>query len=128
MTEEKNKTTLRILVGDDNESLERALARALSLNGFETDSASTPQETIAKARANDYFAVITDLEYTDGGREGYEVLRQIRDSPTHKILYTAQSGFEFAAEGFAEGADYVILRKKHSELIELLNKLRGERK
>ena len=112
----------RILIGDDKEQVRTALARALKLRKLEADLVSTPEETIAKARTGNYSAVITDLEYTENGREGYEVLRQIRNIPALKILYTGQMGFEYAAEGFAEGADYVVLRKDESQLMELLDK------
>lgn len=111
----------KILIGDDKEQVRTALARALKLRNLEADLVSTPEEIIAKAKAGNYGVVITDLEYTDNGREGYEILRQIKDIPALKILYTGQMGFEYAAEGFAEGADYVVLRKDESQLMELLD-------
>ncbi len=121
--------TSRILIGDDNEQIRKSLARTLKLRKLETDLASTPEEVIRKAKANNYSAIITDLEYTEGGREGYEVLRQIKETPSVKILYTGQIGFEFLAEGLANGADYVVLRKEISQLTEVLDKIiRGKMK
>jgi DNA-binding response OmpR family regulator len=117
----------KILIGDDREQVRCSLGRALRARKIEVDLAATAQEVIRKARANNYDAVITDLEYTEGGREGYEVLRQISDLPTLKVLYTAQSGFEFEAEGLECGADYVILRKDHSRLLQLLNEKLGDK-
>jgi len=112
----------RILYGDDNEQMRSSLARALKLRNLEADLASTPEETIAKARANNYAAVITDLEYSAGGREGYDVMREIKDLPALKVLYTAQSGFEYTAEALVNGADYAVLRKDPAQLINLLER------
>jgi len=111
----------RILYGDDNEQNRNALARALRLRRYEADLAATPQEFVAKARANSYHALITDLEYTPEGREGYEVLREIRELPALKVLFTGQSGFEYEAEAYESGADFAVMRKDSSALIKLLD-------
>lgn len=113
--------TTKILYGDDNEQSRKSLAKALKLRGLEADLASTPQEFLEKARANQYHALITDLEYTEGGREGYEVLREIKDLPTLKILYTGVSGFEYEAEAYMNGADLAVLRKDSSALMKMLD-------
>jgi DNA-binding response OmpR family regulator len=114
--------TSKILIGDDNQQMLRSLSRALRFKGLETDLASTSQEVIEKARQGNYSAIITDLAYTEGGREGYEVLKQIKQVSAIKILYTAESGFEHVPEGFMNGADYVVLRKDSSQLMEILQK------
>jgi len=113
----------RILYGDDNEQKKESLARELRLRRLEVDLASTPAETISKARAGNYFAVVTDLNYTEEGTEGYEVLKQLKDLPAKKILYTGQAGFEYVADGFMHGADYVVLSKHEKSLLEVLDKL-----
>ena len=115
----------RILYGDDNEQLRNSLARALKLRKLEVDLASTPQELVTKARANKYHAVITDLDYTSEGREGYSVLKEIKDLPTLKVLYTGQAGYEFLPEAFESGANYAILNKNQHQLMDLLDKELG---
>jgi DNA-binding response OmpR family regulator len=114
---------MRVLVGDDKQEIRDSLARALKLRGLEVDLAQTPQEVIARARNGSYGAVVTDLQYTENGSEGYEVLRELRNLPAKKIIYTAQSGFEYAAEAFESGADYAVLRKDSSELYRILDEL-----
>jgi DNA-binding NtrC family response regulator len=113
--------TKKILIGDDNKQVRNSLARALKIRELESDLASTPQETITKARSGEYYAVITDLGYTKDGREGYNVLRAIADLHAVKILYTGQMGFEYAAEAFSVGADYAVLRKDQKQLMEVLD-------
>ena len=125
MMQEKDMV-VRVLFGDDKPEIREDLTKALRECKLKVDLASTPQEVIAKARAGNYLAVITDLNYTRDGNEGYDVLRELRDNSSCKILYTAKMGFEFAAEGLEKGADYVILRKDKSQLIELVTKLAGE--
>lgn len=120
---------MRVLIGDDNERIANSLARALRPRGLEADLADTPQEVIAKAGAGNYSAVITDLEYTPEGREGFEVLRAIKDLPALKILYTGRNGFEVEAEALVEGADYAVLNKDYDRLFEILQEnIFGDRK
>jgi DNA-binding NtrC family response regulator len=111
----------QILIGDDKEKVRTSLARALGARGLETEAVNTPGEVITRARAKKYAVVITDLNYTHEGTEGYDVLRQLKDIPALKILYTGQMGFECAAEAFGLGADYIVLRKDESQLMEVLN-------
>ena len=118
-------TNKRILYGDDKEMNGKALARALRGIGFEVDLAINPQEFLAKARNGNYRALITDLEYTDGGREGYEVLKQIRNLPGLKMLFSGVAGFEYEAEAYECGADFAVLKKDQSRLLEILDKELG---
>jgi CheY-like chemotaxis protein len=111
----------RILYGDDKEENRRSLARALRLRNLEVDLVSSPAELVAKARAEKYGVIVTDLDYTLEGREGYEVLKQIKDLPAVKVLYTGQAGYEFIPEAFENGADWVVLRKKESDLLEVFD-------
>jgi DNA-binding response OmpR family regulator len=115
--------TNKILIGDDNQEVKEFLARTLKLRGLEVDLVSTPHETIAKAKENQYSVIITDLEYAPNGREGYDVLRAIKGLPATKILYTGLEGFEFVMEGILNGADAVILRKNQSHLLDTLQEL-----
>jgi len=119
--QENLKMTKRILYGDDNEQNRNALARALRLRKYEVESVGTPQEFVAKAKANSYHALITDLEYTENGREGYEILRQVRGIPALKILFSGVAGFEHEAEAYESGADFAVMKKDSSALVKLLD-------
>lgn len=115
----------KILFGDDREEVRISIARELKLRKLEVDLASTPSEMITKAKEYPYSAIVTDLEYTPDGREGYEVIKAIKDLPAVKIVYTGLNGFEYVAEGILTGADHVVLGKRQSELLGILEKLKG---
>ena len=124
-----NKTNLerrmRILVGDDNPQVRESLARDLKLRNLEVDLVSNPQEVVAKARTGNYDVVVSDLQYTPEGREGYDVLRELQNIRAKKVLYTAQSGFESESEALELGVDYFVSAKDASRLYKLLDELKG---
>ncbi len=117
----------KVLYGDDREDMREALAKELKLRNLEVELASTAEELVTKARTKEYGVIITDLEYTLEGLEGYEVLRQIKDIAALKILYSGVTGFEYEVDAFDAGADYAVLRKNQSRLLEILDKELGER-
>ena len=53
--------------------------------------AETPEETIAMASASKYDAVITDLNYTDNGQEGYNVLSALKGKYNVLVLWTSDA-------------------------------------
>ena len=116
---------MKILIGDDKQEEREKLARALS--GYDLTLAETPEEVVNKARQIKYDAVVTDLEYTEGGQEGYEVLRQIQDLTENRILYTGARGFELVIEGTLAGATEVVEGKNSSELLRILSELDSKR-
>jgi CheY-like chemotaxis protein len=117
----------KVLYGDDREDMRNSLAKALREKNLEVELelVDNHQELVARAKANNYDAVISDLDYSPEGREGYEVLKQIRHLPAIKVLYTGEAGFEYEAEAFEHGADYAVLRKNEIVLVSLLEKLLG---
>jgi CheY-like chemotaxis protein len=115
-----------ILYGDDNEGNRLKVAESLRERGYEVDLTNSPQELVSKARNGNYSAVISDLEYSPNGTEGYEVIRQMRNLPTLKILFTGRAGLENAVEALEGGADWVVFHKSLGELVKILdNSLKG---
>lgn len=112
----------KILYGDDNEQNRSRVAQALRKRGYNVDSVNSPQEFVLRARSGDYNVVISDLDYSPEGAEGYGIMRQIMQIPTLKILFTGRSGFENIAEGIENGADFVITSKSLDDLINLLER------
>lgn len=76
----------RILVGDDR--LEFARSNFPSIPNAEVEFVDNPRRVIEKAQAGEYSMVVTDLEYTQGGREGFQVLEALRENKARKILWT----------------------------------------
>lgn len=123
------ETKMKVLYGDDRLENREALAGELRSRGLDVDLAASVEEMLAKAKANSYHAFVTDLEYTEGGREGFDVLRQLKSYSGLKVLYSGISEFGAEVEALERGADYAVLRKNQPVLLEVLArelKLGGE--
>lgn len=121
----KTKSYLKVLIGDDSSQIRNTLARQLMVMGLESDLRATAEEIIGAAKKENYLAIITDLEYTSNGEEGYRILEETRELPTTRILYTGRRGFETFVEALGHGADYVVLRKDLAELLEIIEEIKG---
>jgi len=124
-TNEKQVERKRILIGDDKQKERTSLARALG--NYNLTFAEAPDEVINKARQSRYDLIITDLEYTEGGKEGFQVLREIKDLSEKRILYTGRRGFEMVMEGIFAGATEVVEGKNLSQLLEIVSELNSKR-
>lgn len=110
---------MRILIGDDNKEALSSLKRAL--RGLELDLAYTPEETIGKASQARYDKIVTDLDYTERGAEGFRVLREIRNKAQIRALYTARADeIGIREEAEKNGATHVIAKQDLMGLIRLL--------
>lgn len=112
----------QILYGDDREDKRTELkARAESL-GYSIDLVESPEDFISRARGNNYDVLVSDLDYSPEGSEGYMLMKKLEHNPSLRIIYTGRAGFEHIAEGFSSGADHVVLNKDLGELVEILEK------
>jgi DNA-binding response OmpR family regulator len=111
-----------ILYGDDNEKIGLDVAGFLKEKGYNVDLVSSPKEFTSRARLGKYNAVVSDLDYSPQGAEGYDAIKEIRDIPSFKVIFTGRAGFEHAAEGFECGADRVVLSKNLGRLLDVLEK------
>lgn len=57
----------------------------------EVEFVNDPKEVIKKARTGEYTIIVTDLMYTPGGQEGFDVLESLRDLKIRKILWTGNA-------------------------------------
>jgi DNA-binding NtrC family response regulator len=132
-----------LLVVEDNATLRRAIARALSARCErveEADSCAAARDRIAQA--DDAFTVVlTDLRLSDGS--GLEVLAaaRAREPRSAVVLMTAHGSVEAAVEAMREGAvDFlqkpfelaelearVMLAASHAQLVGEVVLLRAER-
>ncbi len=111
----------KILIGDDNTEFLTSFSRALRRLEIEVDTATTPDEVTAKAQKTRYDKIVTDLDYTDGGAEGYQVLQEIKNLAPIRVLYTARAGVEgVKQEAERNGATHVINKSDVSGLMRLL--------
>ena len=107
----------KILVVDDDAVARRLLEEIMRDEGYRVDPASSGREAIAKADANVYDLVITDLKMSD--TDGLDVLRAYKrmSGETVVIMITAFGSMGSAIEAMKSGAfDYISKPFKEDEI------------
>jgi DNA-binding NtrC family response regulator len=103
----------RVLIADDQPDVLRALRLLLKGEGFDIESATSPAGVLSAIEAQDFDAVLLDLNYsrdTTSGREGLDLLATVQelDGTLPVIVMTAWASVETAVEAMQRGArDYV---------------------
>ncbi len=104
----KNKKPSRVLIVDDDSSVIASIELLLKQNGYQTISACSPQEAIAKFADSAIDLIIQDMNFSrsTSGKEGLELLKEIKKSHTAipVLLMTAWGSIELAVEGIKCGA------------------------
>lgn len=101
----------RILIVDDEQSIQKALTMALSDQGFETDAAPNGLEAIKCLQRKSYDLVLSDIRMP--GMDGFELLKSMREktaSPPPVIFLTAYATMESTALALAQGARDLIVK------------------
>lgn len=94
----------KIILGDDR--IDFAKQNFPAIPNSQVEFVDNFQELIDKAKQSKYDMVITDLDYTYRGAEGFRVLEELRDNPARKILWTGRgSDPEVRMKGKALGAE-----------------------
>ncbi|RMF96459.1 MAG: sigma-54-dependent Fis family transcriptional regulator [Candidatus Schekmanbacteria bacterium] len=106
-----------ILVVDDETEMRIALSKAISIGGYEVESASDGYEAINKIRHRSYDLIVTDVRMPK--MDGVSLLNQIKTfSPqTAVVLITAHGSVENAVAAMKRGADDYILKPFSFDLI-----------
>lgn len=113
----------RLLIVDDQRDLASSYKRALG-DDYEIDIAVTLDEAITKIDGNRYDAVLSDLQLTEDGQEGYQVVKHARDRYGTRatiVLNTARASDDVNARGLQNGADSFL--KKPALLSDLRKRL-----
>jgi DNA-binding NtrC family response regulator len=103
----------RLLIADDQVYVLQALKLLLRGEGYEIDTANSPQEVAHLLRDRRYDVILLDLNYardTTSGREGLDLLRRIHAVHPHLpvVVMTAWGSVDGAVEAMRHGArDYV---------------------
>lgn len=120
-TQEKENTTIHILIVDDRENMRNLLSQAFQEMGYKVSMASTGEEAIDRITKQMHHIVITDLNMP--GKSGMDVLRYAKSvSPeTEVIILTAYGTIEIAVEAMRLGAHDFIT--KPFQLAVLQNKI-----
>jgi DNA-binding NtrC family response regulator len=98
-----------ILIADDQPDVREALRLLLKSEGYRSAQASSPSEVLAILAAQDFDAVLIDLNYTrdtTSGQEGLDLLAKMQalDSTLPVIVMTAWGSIELAVEAMRRGA------------------------
>jgi DNA-binding NtrC family response regulator len=103
-----------ILIVDDDSSIAASLSLLLKQQGYRSVAASTPDEALARIRAERPSLVIQDMNFTrrTTGEEGLQLLESIRGAEPSLpvILITAWGSISLAVEGMKRGASDFITK------------------
>jgi DNA-binding NtrC family response regulator len=118
--------TPRVLIADDQADVLEALRLLLKGEGFKIDSAASPAGVLEAVDADEYDAVLIDLNYardTTSGQEGLDLLSQLRahDATLPVVVMTAWGSVEVAVEAMRRGArDFVQKPWENARLLTIL--------
>ena len=114
---------MRILVVEDDKTLQTIIARTLKREKYVVDTADTGTEAIYKGKTNEYALILLDIKLPE--KNGFEVCRELRRSRknTPILMITAVSEEFGATTGLDLGADDYL--RKPFDLSELLARIRA---
>ena len=117
------KSSRKVLLIDDDDSLRRVTEYSLHSAGFQVLSAADGKQGLAAFRTDSPQVVITDIQMP--GLSGYDVLQQIKSErpETIVIVITAYSSVEKAVDAMKQGAyDYLAKPFSRDELVLVVEK------
>lgn len=99
----------KVLVVDDDDTVNTMISDVLSRHGYQTETAEAAEAALAKYHSGVYDVVVSDIKMP--GMDGTELLREIRavDEDTAVILVTGYADLRSARDAVKSGAfDYVL--------------------
>jgi len=98
------KSTLRILVVDDDPSMVKTLVDIFKVKGYEAEAALSASEALAKVAEGHFDCVLSDVKMPQvNGVELYRAIKE-RNPDLPLVLMTAYSADALVQEALAEGA------------------------
>ena len=126
--------TPRVLIADDQESVQEAMRLLLKGHGFRADVAGTPGDALAAVRERSFDAVLIDLNYTRGvctGEDGLELLSRLQrlDPELPVIVMTAWGSVDLAVEAMRRGArDFIQKPWENRKVLQMLRSHLAEKR
>lgn len=108
---------MKVLIIEDEVSLQRSIEQYLSAEGTLCDHACTYGSAYQKISINNYDCILLDLTLPDG--EGLELLRHLKKLNKNDgvLIITARDAIDHRIEGLSLGADDYLIKPFHlSEL------------
>jgi DNA-binding NtrC family response regulator len=118
--------TTRILIADDQADILEALRLLLKAEGYQTESATSPEGIMTAVASKDFDLILMDLNFardTTSGQEGLDVLLRLQamDSTLPVVVMTAWGSVSLAVEAMRRGArDFVQKPWENARLIAIL--------
>ncbi len=114
---------MRILLVEDDKSLQRTLVKLLKTQNFAIDATASGKQAVFLSKTNDYDVIVLDLMLPD--IDGFEVCRLIRKEKlvTPVLMLTALDEVENKIKGLDTGADDYLPKPFHAG--ELLARVRA---
>jgi DNA-binding response OmpR family regulator len=114
------KSTVSILVVDDEEMLRNLLMKILTKEGYQVDAACDGEDAVEKLRQNTYSLLISDIKMPR--LNGFELLKIAkRDYPTMGVIIMTAYGDSFTVkDALLLGADEYITKPFKSFEINLI--------
>ena len=116
----------RVLIADDQADVLEALRLLLKGEGYRIESAGSPAAILDAIDADEFDAVLMDLNYardTTSGQEGLDLISQLRhhDATLPIVVMTAWGSVEVAVEAMRRGArDFVQKPWENARLLTIL--------
>src|ERR1043166_6305009 len=116
----------RLLVADDDHDVLEALRFLLRGEGYEVETAISPQGVVSSVSTRDFDALLMDMNYTrdtTGGVEGLDLLSRLQalDATLPVIVMTAWGSIVNAIESVRRGArDYIEKPWDNTRLLHVL--------
>lgn len=126
MAKPDSSSSPKILIGDDQPDVLKALRLLLKPEGYRIETVSSVLSIINAIRDSDFDVVLMDLNYVRGntsGEEGLGLLFRIQqiDSTLPVVVMTAWSSVELAVKAMSRGAkDFVPKPWKNERLLAIL--------
>ena len=119
----------RVLIADDQKHIVEALQLLLKGSGFLTEVVNDPAHLLRAVEADQFDAVLMDLNYTrdtTSGAEGLDLLSQIRsmNKLLPVVVLTGWGSLDLAVEAMRRGASDFV--QKPWENLQLLQKLQDQ--
>ena len=124
--EEDESNRMRVLLVDDDETLNKTLAAILRKAGYTVVTVHRGSEALEAHREQAFEAVILDIKLPD--TDGVELLKEIRDTDpvVGALMLSGQASLEDAVASLNRGADaFVIKPVEPAELLYRLGMITG---
>ncbi|MCG3163973.1 MAG: Transcriptional regulatory protein ZraR [Acidobacteria bacterium] len=116
----------KVLIADDQQDVIEALRLLLKSEGFQIDTATSPEQIMSAIESRDFDVALIDLNYTrdtTSGQEGLDLLTRISaiDSTLPVVVMTAWGSVDVAVEAMRRGArDFVQKPWENERLLSIL--------